>query len=196
MSTDIELAYRTREHDEGAFEELVRRHADVLSFQVNSFFIPGEGPEDIMQAALIGLMKAARTFSPDRGSGFRNFASLAIRAEILTAVKAGNRLKCRALSESSRFGEEISAAGALEAVTLGDVTPGPERFQPEDQVIAREEFKAQLRVIASSTPLVHAIAVGRLNGESYAALATRLGRTNKSIDNAVQKVRTQLKAAA
>jgi RNA polymerase sigma-B factor len=53
---------------------LIEEHTWLASYCANRFARRGESREDLMQVALLGLVKAADRFEPDRGLAFSTFA--------------------------------------------------------------------------------------------------------------------------
>lgn len=194
--SDYELTLRVREGDEWAFEELMRRHSDVLFFNANQFSAPGQEREDMEQRARIGLLTAARTFKADRGSSFRNFAQIAIRAELITAFVAAGRQKHRALNEAVSLEIKVGDEGS----ELGELLPAPASADPCEIVIQREDFARDLRVLTvGCTPIERTVVARRLNGLKLAAAGAGIGTASdpaKTADNALGRVRRKLAAAA
>jgi RNA polymerase sporulation-specific sigma factor len=196
VTPDHRLCLRVCDGEELAFELLLSRHSDVLHHQVRLFYLPGGDRDDLLQAGLLGLLKAARMFTLDRGSGFRNFAQLAIRAEILTAVKAAGRQKHQVLNEAVR----TVIVDHEDTVELGALIPGPESDDPCEIAIRRERLAEQIRVVADCSQIERTVVARRLAGAPLAIAGVGLGTSQqgpaKVADNALSRVRRKLAAAA
>lgn len=158
-----------------------------------SFFAYGEAEDDLGQAARLGLLKAARTHRPDRGSGFRNFAELCVRAELITFVKAATCGKRAVLNESLRWEQIVD-----DDMELGQVT-ADRKPSPHEQLVIRGELERVVSVVASCSPCCQTVVARVLNGASLADAGRGLGtsaRPEKTADNALQRVRRKLAAAA
>jgi RNA polymerase sigma-B factor len=72
-----------RFHDAAARDELVRRFGPLASGWARHYHVPGGEPlEDLMQVALLGLVKAIDRYDPERGVAFVSFAEPTIRGEL------------------------------------------------------------------------------------------------------------------
>ena len=57
------------------------------------YFLTGADSEDLLQEGMIGLYKAIISYIPDMNVNFGMFAKVCIRRQVLSAIKAANRLK-------------------------------------------------------------------------------------------------------
>ena len=191
---DAELALRASDGQQWAFEELVERHGDILHFNACALYAPGEDYEDLLQAARLGLYKAAITFDPSRGVAFRSFAGLAAKAEVITALKSATRHKHAPLNSSARFEAPAGEDGA----TLAELLPAPSANEPEEQAIAKEELWRVVKLCGTRlSELERTVLARNLRGLPLAQCGAGLGtaaRADKTADNALQRIRRKLAA--
>lgn len=179
--SDYQLCLQVRAGDDWAYGELLRRHGDIMHRQANQFFLPGAEHEDVVQHGRVGILTAARTYRPDRNDNFRAFLAMTVRAEIITALKAATRHKHEPLTSAIAFDTPITGELTI-GDTLRDSSPGPCAI-----TIIREEFHQQVREITALPSLERRAVARKLAG---------LGCTVKQMDNALQRARKKLAAAA
>lgn len=165
-------------------DEVLQQYDGLLRFLTREYFAPGLTADDLLQEARIGAWKACRDFRPDGGSNFRNFLTLCVRRQLVTAVKTATRGKHASLNESMSLDAPPSSA-AYEDMTLADVIAAPDPERPDIRSLpwdrlTRIEHESIVRCI--------------LDGELYEDVARDLGVTVKSVDNAVQRARRKLAA--
>ena len=72
-----------RFHDDRARDELIRRFGPLAIGWARRYHVPGGEPlEDLIQVALLGLIKAVDRYDPDRRVTFVSFAEPTIRGEL------------------------------------------------------------------------------------------------------------------
>lgn len=190
IPADYQLCLRVRDGDDWAFEELLRRHGKIVRAEAFTAWAPGYDRDDLLQVARIGLYRAAQTFRPDGGSSFANLARLAVRREVISAFIAAGRNKHQPLNDALSLSMRI--AGEETPVTLGEAISGDERDDPAVRVIEDERFHSQVETILAAGPAERAAVAWRLNGRAY----PKGQPGSKRIDNALQRVRRKLAAAA
>ena len=171
--------------DRSAEEELIERNLKLVRACSRPFFLAGGDSEDLVQEGMVGLLDAVRRFDPGQGTSFRSYAQLCIRNRIYNAIKSASRLKHTPLNdyvpfESPQFDE--SQTQVLDTVR-----------DPEELIIARERL-SEIQDSSSQllSKLEHKVLTLYLDGLSCHEIAGVLGRSSKSVDNAVQRIRRKL----
>lgn len=140
--------------------------------------------EDLIQEGMLGFLDAVRTFSPEGGASFRTYADVCINNRIIAALRLHCNAKNYALSSAVGFENEESSNSAC----AGD---------PQDIVDTRADaalFEELVSSKAGLTELEKKVAHLKLAGCSYAQISASLGVSEKTVDNALQRVKKKLRA--
>src|ERR1700753_817968 len=76
--------------DQVPHEELVLKHADLvkrIAYHLVSRMPPNVEVDDLIQSGMIGLLDAAKHYSPDKGANFETYAGIRIRGAMLDEVR-------------------------------------------------------------------------------------------------------------
>jgi len=92
-SDNISYIIRSREGDESATEELIHRNYALAASIAKRFCGRGVDYEDLIQLALIGMLKAIRTFETERGTAFSTYAVPLIMGEIRKFLRDDGMIK-------------------------------------------------------------------------------------------------------
>lgn len=179
-----------RSGDVAAEEELFRRYFKLVRLRSRDYFLPGADGDDLLQEGLIGFMKAIRDFRPERGA-FRAFAEMCIRRQIITALKTLTRKKHHILNRACSLDAPVGLDG--ERKTLVETLASP--TDVESTVLHPDWTEMMILENAQDYLTKHENNVLRYyaQGYDYASIAKILGRTVKSIDNAVFKIKLKLR---
>ena len=173
--------------DRVAEEVLVERYSRLVRICARPFFLAGGDSEDLSQEGMFGLLKAIREFDSGRGTAFRTFAEVCIHRRILSAVAAASRDKHAPLNES------ISIETPFFDSHSDIPVKAQARGNPEDLLIDREEQRERLGRLKDQLSGFEADILDLyLRGCSYAEIARQVGRSPKSVDNAVQRIRRKV----
>ena len=166
-----------------AEEELVRRYAGLVRACARPLFLVGGDGEDLIQEGMLGLLQAIREYRADREASFRTFAEVCVRSRLSSALRAASRDKHMPFNRSISldrpfFDCSLYASGAL---ILTD---------PEMLIIDRDRVSRLLESTRKQLSEFEAKILGYyLDGLSVKEIAETMGRSPKSVDNAVQRVR-------
>ncbi len=186
--SDNELLRMASENDRFAVETLAERYLRLVRMCARPLFLAGGDSEDLIQEGMFGLLSAIRQFSLDMGTSFHTFAEHCIRMRLLSAVKSASRLKHFPLNDGMSL-ELLSEDPCSPLSTTSEI------FQrnPEDLVLARESKEELYSIFAQCLSKLETQVLDLyLEGLSYREIAERLGKDEKAIDNAVQRIRRKL----
>ena len=180
--SDEELCLGAAQGDSTVEAELVRRYGWLVRACARPLFLAGGDSEDLIQEGMLGLLTAIRTFSPARDAAFRTYAEICIRSRLLTAVRAAQGGKHSPLNHSVSY--EPPLFDGTNAYLFSSAE------SPEDVVIGREELKERLEALKGRLSKFEAqILPPYLSGLSCGEIAQRVGRSQKSVENAIQRIR-------
>ncbi len=178
--TDEALCLMAAAGDRAAEEALVMRYMRFARACARPYFLAGGDSEDLLQEAMFGLLKAIREFDSKRDASFRTFVEVCVRNRILSAVAAAARDKHAPLNHSVPMEEQP----LLEKIHASG---------PEELFLVKEEEAERLAALNRKlSPLEQRILSLYLHGFSYREIGEQVGRTDKSVDNAVQRIRRKV----
>ena len=177
--------------DSAAMEQLLAKYRVLVRVRARSYFIVGGDRDDIIQEGMIGLYKAIRDFRPEKQTSFRVFAELCITRQIITAIKSATRQKHVPLNKYVSLNKPSFHDDGER--TLIDVLESPVSCDPQD-ILVKEEFLGIVRERMESdlSELESMVLALYLEGKSYSEMSTELARRNKSIDNALQRIKRKI----
>ncbi|MDR0853920.1 MAG: sigma-70 family RNA polymerase sigma factor [Clostridiales Family XIII bacterium] len=176
--TDEKLVILAKGGDEAAIEELYERYRITLKSKANLYFMVGADRDDVIQEGMIGLFYAIRNFDIEAGAAFRTFAEICIRRQIINAVKMAARKKHNPLNESV-------------SINVTDNYYADE--DPEEMVLLSEllsYISGNVDKIFSDFEL--SVWGFYVDGNSTQTIAKELGRSAKSIDNALTRMKKKV----
>jgi RNA polymerase sporulation-specific sigma factor len=187
LSDDV-LCNLVSRGERDAEEILVLRYFGLVRICARPYYLAGGSYEDVTQEGLLGLLNAVREFSPDKKVPFKNFAENCIKKRIYSGLRAASRNKHMPLNSylpiDSLFDDGASASDLV--CNRGDTNP-------EELILSRERYEelfSELKGLLSE--LESKILEYYLDGLTVREISALTGRTPKSVDNAVWRVRRKL----
>ena len=186
--TDEQLAELASAGNREAEELLVSRYHQLVRACARPFFLAGGDSEDLIQEGMVGLIKAFREYSPDREASFRTYAEICIRNRLYSVLRAAVRDKHQPLNQSVSLDTPDFDSNSY---TSG--TSNLAQRNPEDSLIDKEHPAALLSGVRKQLSEFEAKILGYyLDGLSCREIAETVGRSPKSVDNAVQRIRRKV----
>lgn len=173
-----------------ATEYLLKKYAPLVKKSIRTLYLIGADTEDLSQEGMIGLFKAIQSYQNDNDASFYTFAKLCIDRQIYSAIKASNRKKHTPLNSYISFyskmnGDEIELIDNLEAGN--DSNPEHIILDRENTMNIEDILKEHL------SPMEKQVLSLYMQGNSYADIGLELGKSSKSIDNSIQRIRDKVK---
>ena len=183
-SDSDKLAELAKQGDSDAFAQLFLSMVPLISSKAARLAPQLHGErDDLIQEGAIGLMDAVAHYDAAAGTPFQAYASVCIENRILSALRAQSRQKNLPLNEAVPLdGLEIPIAA--------------HSADPENVFFGRERLQSVMNAVRTRlSPLERKVLENYLGGRSYREIASRLGLTEKSVDNALQRIRRKLSRA-
>lgn len=187
--TDEELVVRIREQDHDAMDYLLDKYRNMVKRETREIYIIGADSEDLMQEGMIGLFKAIRDYNEGKNCSFRTFAALCVKRQICTAVTSSNRKKHYPLNHYISFYSQDEESNN----SVMDMLAAEENSNPEANLLMQEQMGGLVsKMDTLLSKYEHQVLELYLDGLSYGQIAENLNKTEKSIDNAIQRIRKKL----
>ena len=182
LLSDEKLCELLQSGNRQAEEILASRHHRLVRSCARPYFLVGGDTEDLLQEGMFGLISAMREYNPKRDASFRTFASVCIRHRLYTAIQASNSDKHIPLNESVPLNPSFFEANL--SFAQGD---------PEVLMIDREQATSLLENTRKQLSQFEVKILGLyLDGLTYHEISERVGKSSKSVDNAVQRIRRKI----
>lgn len=176
------LCQKAQSGDPKAEEILILRYHRLVRSVSRPFFLAGGDNEDLLQEGMVGLLKAVREYDPQRDARFSTFAETCIRNRIYTVLKAASSGKNSPLNQAVPLNPSLLEASSSFA-----------QVDPEVLLIDREKVQSLLRITRQQLSVFESEVLGfYLDGLTCREIADTVGRSPKSVDNAVQRIRRKI----
>ena len=180
--TDEQLCALSAEGNRMAEEVLVTRYYRFVRSCARPYFLAGGDNDDLLQEGTLGLLKAIREYDVLRDTSFQTFAGTCIRNRLYSVLKAAASGKHSPLNESVPLNP-----------ALFDANPSFAQGDPEVLLIDREKAASLLQSTRKQLSDFEVKILGYyLDGLTCREIAETVGKSPKSVDNAVQRVRRKV----
>lgn len=183
--SDEELVALAKNKEAGAFSELAERYKNIIKTIVRPYYSL-DGKEDLIQEGMIALYKALESFNGT--SEFKSYAYRCIKNAVISAIRRNNKGDNRLIDWFISLTGESASEDADKNLLLKDVAESPETLFINEE--AETEFMAKLEDKLSE--LEYGIVSLYLEGYSYREISDKTSKTEKSIDNALQRIKKKV----
>lgn len=191
--TDEQLVKMAQEGSETAEEILIEKYKGLVKNKAKTYYITGADSEDVVQEGMIGFFKAIRSFDVSKQAAFKTFADTCVNSQILSAIKKANRKRHKPLNESVSLSKEVD--DDTKDVSIGDIMQASMDNDPE-ALLLLQEVVDYLKTYDGGlfSRFEREVWVEKLKGKNYIEIADALGKSPKSIDNALQRIKKKIVA--
>ena len=180
--SDAELLKLAQEKDSEAVCEIIERYKNLIKHVIRSYYLVGGDYEDLLQEGYFGLHKAIMTYNGK--SNFKSYAYVCIKNGIISAVEKDNSKKNFPLNTSVSLSKE-------DEVNKNDIPDN--NFNPEENYLGEESERELIENIRDVLSVLESkILDFYLEGYTYSEIGDKLGKNEKAIDNAIQRIRKKV----
>ena len=173
--------------NENAIQEIFSEFKNIIHMRTKNYFFYGGDRDDVVQEAMIGLLKAIHGFDENKNASFTTFAILCIKRQIITAIKSSNAGKNKILN---------MAMTSPETEDTSNMSYGSRSFNfhnPEEIFLSKERFRELNKYLKSNlSKMENEVFEYMLAEMSYTEIAAKTGREPKSVDNSIQRIKKKL----
>lgn len=178
--SDEELAVLAANGDDEAMAHLISAVTPIARAKASGFANARISNEDLVQEGMLGFLDAVKSFDPSKGVPFRAFAETCINNRIISAVRMNFNSKNVALSNAVSFEAE-----SVEFASDSD---------PADIISDKFETEYLSELLSSGLSDFEKKVIDlRLLGKSYSQIAKELCRSEKAVDNAIQRIKSKMR---
>ena len=183
---DEELISRFKNGESEILDYLMEKYKNMVRKKARTMFLIGGENDDLIQEGMIGLFKAVRDYQPDRDAAFQTLASICVDRQIYNAIQSSNRQKHQPLNSYISLSEQDGENEEHLGDNWGE--------NPESIIIDQENVQdLEQEITATLSPMENQVLEYYLAGNGYGEIAWIMGKTPKSIDNALQRIRTKIR---
>lgn len=191
-ASDEELVTAAKSGSSGAWEEIFFRYRHLVRPKNEMRFLAGAEENDVIQERRLGLYSAVKSFDAEKCPHFAAFAKRCVDNRLSSAISAALRKKHLPLNSYVSLDKESDEKDGLSVFPV--LTIPDNSRNPEDIVIDRENRNDMEYKISKELSSLEATVLFKfLEGESYREIAKQLGRNEKSVDNAMQRIKRRMK---
>ena len=190
--TDEQLLCDYKNGNQEIMDYLMVKYKFMVRKKARAMYLLGGENEDLIQEGMIGLIKAVRDFDVTQKTSFSSFAELCVSRQMYSAIEASNRKKHLPLNSYVSLYEDSEQVGEGRSLPLIDTIESSKENDPEVLYFGKEyteAFAEQLKELLS--PLENHVLYLHLMGTNYRTIAELLGKSPKSVDNALQRIKTK-----
>jgi len=189
MNKDDEnrLIAQAQSGDERAIAKIVEQYKGLVIALARRRYLSGGDLEDLIQEGTLGLVKAIRQYSQEKGENFCKFASISIINKINDAVRADNRNRNKALNDAISF-EELERQ-AQEPEDNKECNPLTIYLSNEKRNKFYENINSILRPDQMNILKLY------LEGYTYKEIGEKLNITEKKVDNGLHAIKNKIRKA-
>ena len=187
---DYELISLAHEQNEDAINIIYEKYKPIIVSKCNTYikYIKGIELSDLIQECYIVLNTAINTFNQEKDNIFYTFINLCLDRYFISEYKKSNNTKNKLLNESLSLDSLDNEDKNLIKIIKDD------KYNPELELIQELNFmELYNKIIDKLTYLEELVFILKVQNFNYKEIASILDKDSKSIDNAIQRIKTKIK---
>lgn len=173
--------------DESSLEQLFEEFKPMVNSVARRYFLNGGDQSDLVQEGMVGLYKAFLNYDITQDIPFSAYAKKCIVSQVISAIRASRALKNMPLLDYTSLSQIAFSDEDNEGYPSDDLTP-EERLEALER---GQELSNSIREHLSA--FEWQVLKLFLSGYSYKYMANFLDKNEKSIDNAIVRIKNKLK---
>ena len=188
---DEQLICRLRNGEDEIMDYLMIKYKSMVRRKARAMYLIGGDNDDLIQEGMIGLIKAVRDFDAEAGQSFSGFAELCVSRQMYSAIASSKRKKHIPLNSYVSLYDEGNHEDEKALPLIDTIEPEVEN-NPETLYFGKESSEAFIEELKGNlSDLENRVLYLHMLGTNYRDIANLLDKSPKTIDNALQRIRTK-----
>lgn len=188
---DEQLICRLRNGEDEIMDYLMIKYKSMVRRKARAMYLIGGDNDDLIQEGMIGLIKAVRDFDAEAGQSFSGFAELCVSRQMYSAIASSKRKKHIPLNSYVSLYDEGNHEDEKALPLIDTIEPEVEN-NPETLYFGKESSEAFIEKLKGNlSDLENRVLYLHMLGTNYRDIANLLDKSPKTIDNALQRIRTK-----
>lgn len=188
---DEQLICRLRNGEDEIMDYLMIKYKSMVRRKARAMYLIGGDNDDLIQEGMIGLIKAVRDFNSEAGQSFSSFAELCVSRQMYSAIASSKRKKHIPLNSYVSLYDEGNHEDEKALPLIDTIEPEVEN-NPETLYFGKESSEAFIEELKENlSDLENRVLYLHMLGTNYRDIANLLDKSPKTIDNALQRIRTK-----
>lgn len=176
----LDLLKSAQKGDQSSLEALLAQYKPLIESLAAHFFteeLPAHDREDLRQEATLGFYQALKKYDPDRGVSFGYFAKVCIHHRLISYLRSLKRLEQVVLVDEESILEEVDLS-----------------TNPAQMLIEEEKYSTLCKQVDKLlSDYEKRVWWLYLAGRTAKEVAANLGSDEKSVQNAIYRIRKKLR---
>ena len=181
--SDEELIRKYKDGDQAILNYICEKYKPLVLKTSKKYFLVGGENEDLIQEGMIGLFNAIGDYDIASDVTFFHFAQMCIDRQMIKAIEASNRKKHSPLNAYVSLYDEDGEE--LEEPALAADDPAEIIIEAEENLSLIDKLEQAL------SPMEKKVFELYMQDYDYKEIAVKLGKTEKSIDNTLTRIKSK-----